>query len=203
MHTGLKAALGRPLAFTISFVGPLFEPWRSLRGRRFQFISWLMVVTVIGLAGFLIPLMLLYVRGMPVYPEFEQALRAGNVASFCVAVLAEGLVALLIAERGGTYNVARGIRGIVGGGVIGLVIVLVGVIGIESASSSGPHVAISFHLGLAALTICIAAYLYCFRWSSWEEHVKTAEEAKEEEDRQVDRLGQQAQLQSSAGGVKL
>jgi hypothetical protein len=181
-------------------VAPLFEPWRALKGRHFHFISWLLGVPVIGLAGFWLPLAIVWFRGSPVYTVFEQLLYAGTLASFCVAILAEGLLSLLTAEKTGSNFNALGIRGMVGAWAIGIIILLVGVMGADVALASGPHVGVRFHVLLGVIALSTAAYLYCFRFPSWE---KGVEDAKEEEEHEVAELGASAKEQSVDGGTKL
>jgi hypothetical protein len=163
------------------------------------------VVPCLGLTGFWLPVFLSWARSETAGALFRQLLYAGTLASFCIAVLAEGLAGLLLAEKSGSTTTAAGIRGIVGAWVIGLIIVLVGTMGVETSTTvaSPSHVTVWVHLLLGILAVSTGAYLYCFRSSPWEERVKSVEEAKAEEDRQVNKLAETAAHQSAEGDVRL
>lgn len=115
------------------FFEPLDEPWEVVRRRPFHFVAWLLVVPGIGLAGFWLPLMLVWARGEAVMPLYSRLLSAGTTASVCVAILAEGLLAVLTAEKAGSNVPALGLRGIAGGAATFLIILLSRVMGAESA----------------------------------------------------------------------
>jgi hypothetical protein len=139
---------------------PLDEPWVVLKDRPFHFVAWVLVVPGVGLAGFWLPLALAYARGEPVAPICSQLLISGTTASVCVAILAEGLLGVLTAEKTGTNVPALGLRGIAGGMATLLIILLVGTMSAESARADGPHLRLIFHLILTFIALFAAAYLY-------------------------------------------
>lgn len=185
------------------FVKPLNGPWGVVRRRPFHFLAWLLVVPGVGLAGFWLPLMLGWARGEEVMPFCARLLSAGTTASACVAILAEGLLAVLTAEKTGSNVPALGLRGIAGGLATLLIILLVGILGAESAFLAGPHLSSSFHIVLTVVAMLAASYLYCFRDPTWEPAVRGVDEARAKEELDIDHLSSEATAQSAAGEVRL
>src|SRR5689334_3542787 len=75
---------------------PFFEPVWSVRGRHFQFMAWFSVVILLGLVATWLPFLLLWGRVQnpagSLHSAFQLQLYTGTLGSFCVPVLAEGLV---------------------------------------------------------------------------------------------------------------
>jgi hypothetical protein len=139
--------------------------------------------------------------GNPLGGIFGKMLYGGALAAFSVTILAEGWLGLLTVEKSGSNVNALGIRGTAFVLSTGLIIFLVGVMVSEIQATSGQHIAIPVHVSLAVIALITAAYLYCFRFPEYWE--KGVEDAKEEEDNEVDKLGKEAVHQVADGEVKL
>lgn len=185
------------------YFDPLNEPWAFVRRRPFHFLSWLLVVPGVGLVGFWLPLFIVWARGGEVATLASHLLSAGIAASVCVAILAEGILAVFTAEKAGTNVPALGLRGIAGGLATLLIILLVGVMVAENETPVGPSLSSTVHLLLSGFALFVAAYLYCFRTSMWEDAVRDVSEAKEAEEQDINNLGSTAIAQSAEGDVRL
>jgi hypothetical protein len=187
------------------YLEPLVVPWQIVHEKPFHFAAWVLVVPGVGMDGFWLPMILAWVRGETVEPLFLRLLSAGTTASVCVAILAEGLLSVLTAEKAGSNVPALGLRGVAGGLGTLLIILLVGVMGADSASvlSGGPRVSSTFHLVLMGIALFVASYLYCFRSPTWESAVHDVDEAVAKEESEIVGLSSKAKQQNAEGEVKL
>jgi hypothetical protein len=184
-----------------SLTRDLFAPIKSIKDQPFHFAGWWLVANVIGLAGFWLPLLLLYCSGKPSTLVFERLIQAGALASFSVVILADGIAANLVTLGAGSNITALGIRALITIIAIIITVIQVGFIAAEHTLTANAHVFISFHLVFTGLAILCATYLYCFRFPSWEKGVA---EMKREEDQEVNDLAKEAQSKSAdAKGVRL
>lgn len=189
---------------------PFFEPVWSVRGRHFQFMAWFAVVILLGLVATWLPFLLLWGRVQnpagTLTTAFQLQLYTGTLGSFCVPVLAEGLVGLLLAEKAGSNRTAAGVRGIVGAFTVILMMLTVGIMGAESAVGVGrdpDHITPKIHVWLAFLSVGMAAYLYCFRLPGWEDRLRSVDEVKQKEDEDVVSLADRASTQNKEGDIAL
>jgi hypothetical protein len=179
----------------------LYEPIKSIKDRPFHFVTWWLVANVIGLAGFWLPLLVLYCTGKPSDLIFERLIQAGTLASFSIVILADGIATSLVTFGAGSNVTALGIRAVITILAIIIAIIQVAFIAAEHTQTGGVHVFISFHLVFTGLAILCATYLYCFRFPSWE---KGLAEMSREEDQEVNNLAKEAESKSAdAKGVKL
>jgi hypothetical protein len=179
------------------------EPFSSVSDRPWHFFTWWFVANIFGLAGFWLPILLVWGGGgaAAASKTFRDLVYAGTLASFSVVLLADGIASVLIVVGGGSNITAAGMRGLVGCVAFLLASVQVGVLVFAHSGADLSHPSASFQIILTALAIALASYLYCFRFPSWEKDVN---EVKEKEDREVNGLGVSAQRKSTDGeGTKL
>jgi len=186
-----------------TLIVPLSEPWKSIKCRPFHFFSWFFAVPLIGLAGFWLPLVLVWGFGGDVRTVCAQLLYAGTTASVCVAILGEGVHAMMTADEGGSNKTAMGIRSLVVIWAIILGGILVGTMTVEVALSSGKHISTTFHSVSAVAAIVTACYLYCFRYPFWEGGVKGVDDAMADEEAEISKLCETVKGQTAEGGIKL
>jgi hypothetical protein len=182
------------------FFSNFSEPLNLIREQPLQFTVWWIVAIFFGLAGFWLPLLLEFVKAGSPNQVFQNYIKSGNLASFSIVILADGLATTLVAVNAGRNVTAAGIRGLIGVAALILFIINVGVLSathIENISWSF----VAFQFIIASLAILSASYLYCFRSSEWE---KSVGDVKQQEDEEVDKLSQTAASQSAdETGVKL
>jgi hypothetical protein len=70
------------------------RPLNSIKEQPYQFAVWWIVANVFGLAGFLLPIFLGWIRNKVMYEVFLASVRGGSLASFSVVLLAEGIAGL-------------------------------------------------------------------------------------------------------------
>jgi hypothetical protein len=183
------------------FFKNLIEPFKSIADQPYHFIAWLLIAYALGTAGFWLPLFLLYSKGLLTNQTYTAVLNAGNLASFSVVILADGVATLLFAKGTGSNTVAQGIRGIAGALAIILILIQVLVLSDAHNTSNSRHISSTIQISLAIIAMLIATYLYCFRFPVWEKGVG---ELKEEEDKEVSHLAEAANARSADDtGVKL
>lgn len=179
----------------------LLEPFKSITQQPYQFIGWLLIANVLGLAGFWLPLFLLYGKGLLTNQSFDVLLNAGNLASFSVVILADGITALLFTKGTGSNMVALGMRGVASGLAFIFILIQVVILADAHITTTGQHIDGSLQITLTLVAIAIACYLYCFRFPIWEKGVA---ELKAEEDKEVSNLADAAAAKSADDkGVKL
>ncbi|MCK4860047.1 MAG: hypothetical protein KAS87_05770 [Candidatus Omnitrophica bacterium] len=178
----------------------LSEPLASIKQRPYHFAVWWLVANMLGLAGFWLPILLVYISGREISNVFINLMKAGSLASFSVIILADGIAALFATVGTGTNIKAAGIKGLFG--IVALLLVLISVGILVIIHIEGPNdISLGFQIFLTILAILIASYLYCFRFPDWE---KSVDDAKKKEDKEVDALGKKAQVQlADDHGVKL
>ncbi|MGH9796131.1 MAG: hypothetical protein ACRD5G_15290 [Candidatus Acidiferrales bacterium] len=184
-----------------TFLKHLIEPLNSIRERPYQFIVWWMVANIVGLAGFLLPILLTWSRNKDTYAVFVSLIGAGSLASFSVVLLAEGIAGALVATGTGTNLIAAGLRGLVS--VLALLVVLVQMMFLvaHAVITDGFPPSPLFQVLVTMLGILCATYLYCFRFASWE---KGVESVRKEDDQSVQQLAKSAQETTTDDkGVKL
>ena len=79
-----------------AFAKHLAEPLNSIKEHPYQFALWWLVANIFGLAGFLLPILFCWARGKYTHELFISSIKAGNLASFSVVLLAEGIASILI-----------------------------------------------------------------------------------------------------------
>ncbi len=186
-----------------TFFKPISEPLNAIYARPYHFSVWWIVANVFGLAGFWLPLLILFMSGRSPYSSFQNFIQAGILASFSVVILTNGIAAAFTEVEAGSNPTAAGIRALICMVAFCLTIIQVGVlVAGHTLSSNIPDVSVPFQIFLTALAILIASYLYCFRFpSSWEPSVA---DVAEEEGRHVSDLGKTATSQDKdSKGVKL
>jgi len=189
------------LKYILRLICPFVLPLSRIAKKPYQFFAWIIVVLVVGLSGFWLPLLLVKMTGTSdVSSTFTNLLHTGMLASFCVAILSEGLVGIIIAENSGNNLTALGIKGIIGGWAIILIIILVGVIGHEFSSPSGPFISDNWHLAVVAVALLTATYLYCMKFPSWEE---PADQLRKIEEKDIKALSSEANDLTEDNGVRL
>jgi hypothetical protein len=182
------------------FVSNLLEPIGLIRQQPLQFTVWWIVAIVFGLAGFWLPLLIECVKEGAPSQVFNIYVKSGNLASFNVVILADGLATTLVAVNAGRNLTAAGIRGLFG--VVALILFIINIAILrELHVENVPTSFIVFQFIIVALAILSASYLYCFRSSDWE---KSVGEVKKQEDEEVKKLSNAAASQSAdETGVKL
>ncbi len=176
------------------------EPLNSIKKQPYHFVVWWLAAVVLGLAGFWLPVLLLVSCGNLEGAKlaFKNMTSAGNLASFSVVILADGIAASLVAVGAGSNITAAGIRGVVG--IIALLLVIIQV-GFLVACQIMGSISIGFQVITTVLAVLLATYIYCFRFASWE---KGVDETKKEEDKEVKNLSKEAESKSKTNlGVKL
>jgi hypothetical protein len=177
--------------------GPLNSIWEQ----PYQFVVWWIVANIFGLAGFLLPIFLGWVQDKDSGLVFLTAVRSGSLASFSIVLLSEGIAAALVAQGAGSNVVAAGMRGVVS--MLALLVAGIQFVFLvaQSMITDGSTPAPLFQVFVTGVAIAFAAYLYCFRFASWEEDVGKVKEA---EDKDVQKLGESAQkVTKDDNGVKL
>ncbi len=178
----------------------LAEPLRLIRLEPLQFTVWLIVAIFLGLSGFWLPLLLHYVRDGSHIQFLDSYVRAGNLASFSIVILADGLATTLAAVNAGRNITAAGIRGLMGvfALILSFVSVAVLVLPNDGQVSFG---FVLFQFALTTLAVLSASYLYCFRSSEWE---KSVGDVTKEQDQEVENLAKTAASKTSDDtGVRL
>jgi hypothetical protein len=176
-------------------------PLNSIREQPYQFAVWWIVANIFGLAGFLLPIFLGWVQDKDFGLVFLATVRSGSLASFSIVLLAEGIAAALVAQGAGSNVVAAGMRGVVS--MLALLVAGVQFVFLvaQCMITNGSTPAPLFQVFVTAVAIAFAAYLYCFRFASWEEDVRKVREA---EDQDVRNLAKSAQkVTKDDDGVKL
>lgn len=182
------------------FFSYLSEPLQLIREQPYQFTVWWIVAIFFGLAAFWLPLLLEVVKHGAPSQVFQNYIKSGNLASFCIVILADGLATTLVAVNAGRNVTAAGIRGLLGVAALILFVTNVGLL-LVTQSDIVPNSFIVFEFIITALAVLAASYLYCFRSSEWE---KSVGDVKRQEDEEVERLSQAATSQSGDGtGVRL
>jgi len=90
----------------------LIIPYGQVKNRPYQFTVWLFVIIVFGLAGLWIPILYQNSVTNTVGDILHDFIKAGSMSSFCIAILADGLAAVLVIVGGGATFTTAGIRGI-------------------------------------------------------------------------------------------
>jgi|GEM_PF-4014343 hypothetical protein len=185
---------------TKAIVGLFCVPLEAIKSNPFHFITWFVAVPVIGLMGFWLPILLVWSYSGDVKTVFEHLLYAGTTASVCVAILGEGVYAMMIANATGLNKTTSGIRGLIVCWSIVIVILLVGTAVTDVALSSGQHVRIVFHITFTCLAILTACYLYCFRYRI---KVKSVDEEIADQDAEILTMCKKGLEQTADGDNKL
>jgi uncharacterized membrane protein len=179
----------------------LSEPLELIRQQPLQFAVWWIVAVLFGLAGFWLPLLVESLKdaGCP-SQIFQNNLRGGNLASFSVVILADGLATMFVAVRAGQNLTAAGIRGLLS--VLALLVFITNVVMLGVTHSADvPTKFIVFQFIITFLAIGLSSYLYCFRSSDWE---KSVGEIRTIQDNEVTKLGKEATSKTQDDkGVKL
>lgn len=176
------------------------EPLNSIRERPLQFICWGLVAIVLGLSGFWLPLLISIVTYSETSAVFQNLMIAGNLPIFSIVILAECVAALIVAMGTGSNIVAAGMRGIMSTIAMVVLVVQVCILQVHSGSKN-ITVSVAFEFGATILTILLASYLYCFRFSSWEKSVSSI---KDDEEKEVSKLAREAQAKATdEEGIKL
>lgn len=186
----------------------LAEPLRSISENPYEFVVWWTAANVFGLAGFWLPILLLWVQGQNVLAGFHGLVNGGVLSSFSVVLLIEGLASIWVVKGTGTNFTAVGIRGFVS-----ILALIVAVIQVSLLSSQGmiaagaahpsaelPKLFYGFQIVMTAISVLFASYLFCFRFGEWE---KGVDAFRKEDDRAVSSLADAARLQTSDGRVKV
>lgn len=79
----------------------LYEPLKAIKDQPWHFAVWWLVANVLGLAGIWLPLLILYFSKGPVCLTFQNIIRTGSLATFCVVILADGIASNLGARKTG------------------------------------------------------------------------------------------------------
>ncbi|MEW5804996.1 MAG: hypothetical protein AB1847_23160 [bacterium] len=183
------------------FFANVSEPLDLIKQQPLQFTVWWFVAIVFGLAGFWLPLLVeaLKESGSP-WQVFQNNLKGGNLASFSVVILADGLATVFVAVNAGRNITAAGIRALFSVVALLLFVTNVVVLGI-SHSSDVPTKFIVFQFIITGLAIILASYLYCFRSTDWE---KSVGEVRVTQDKEVEKLAKDATaISKDDKGVKL
>lgn len=186
-----------------TFLKHISEPLNAIYVRPYHFSVWWIVANVFGLAGFWLPLLLLFMRGQSPYSSFQNFIQVGILASFSVVILTNGIAAAFTEVEAGSNPTAAGIRALICMVALALTMIQIGVLVVgHTLSSNTPEVSVSSQILLTILAILLSSYLYCFRFpSSWEPSVA---ELAEQEDQHVSNLGKTATSQDEdSEGVKL
>lgn len=180
----------------------LKQPLYSISKKPHQFVTWLLVSTVLGLSSFWLPLIFLpLAKKMSFLDAVCALISTGTLASFGIVVLADGIAAASAAEKDPGNDSAKGIRTTVQATTIILIVLQCGlwVLGCIADTKTIPFY--SFQILLTILIILFSVYLYCFRFGDWEKEVA---EVKAEDDAAMNELSSKAASSSADGsGVKL
>jgi hypothetical protein len=180
----------------------LYAPLESIKEQPWQFAVWWLVANIIGLTGVWLPLLMLYWSDRPVQIAFQNIVYAGSLASFCIVILADGIASNLVARKTGSSQTAVGVRAFLSIIAIILVLITVGIMIAEHSGGKDNHVSISGQIIITVVAILLASYLYCFRFPVLGE--KEVDSVREEEDTEVRKLANEAQIQNiDDKGVKL
>lgn len=176
------------------------EPLDLIKQQPLQFTVWWIVAMLLGLAGFWLPLLLRYARDGSHSQFFDCYIRGGNLASFSIVILADGLATTLVAVNAGRNFTAAGIRGLVG--VFALILMMLNVaVLVYSDQGQVSFGFVIFQSTLTILAILSASYLYCFRSSEWE---KSVGDIQKQEDKEVEHLAKVAASKTADDtGVRL
>lgn len=182
------------------FFEDICKPLDAIKFNPYHFWVWFGAAIILGSSGVWIPAMGSIIGGNTEGAKLilRNLIKTGNLASFSIVILSDGLAAAL-ATVGAASNIkAAGIRGILG--IIAFILMIFQVI-ILTCCQYGPIVPL-FQIILTFLAILVACYFYCFRFPLlWE---KGLDKIKKEQDEQVENLGKDAQSKTSTDeGVKL
>lgn len=188
------------------FLLRFLEPLNSIKNQSYHFASWWIFTNILGLAGFWIPLIILLFNPDKSKLNFstKSLIDSGMLSSFSIIILAEGVAAALVAVKGGSNMIAAGIRGIAG--VIALIVVAIQVTILviltifDYSGTKASNTATGISIIITILSICLATYLYCFRYPDWEKGVA---EVVQSENEDVEKIRDHAKIQTNDEGVKL
>ena len=180
--------------------GHLNEPLNVIREQPYQFVVWWIVANIFGLAGFLLPLLLRASRGEKTHDVFIGLIKANSLASFSIVLLAEGIASALVAIGVGKNIIAAGLRGLISVLALGVVMIQVGILVMQSAGPTEPIPSPTLQLLVTVAAILVASYLYCFRFGSWE---KGVDSVQKDDDEAVANLEKSANATSVDEGIKL
>lgn len=182
-----------------TFSEDIRKPLNAIKLNPYHFWVWFGAAIVLGSSGVWMPVILFILGGNTEGAKliFSNLIKTGNLASFSIVILADGLAAAL-ATVGAASNIkAAGIRGILG--IIAFILMMLQV-AILTYCQYG-LILPKFQIILVILAILVACYFYCFRFPSWE---KSLDEVEKEQDKQVDKLSREAQSKTTTDeGVKL
>jgi hypothetical protein len=178
-------------------------PWEAIILNPAKFISWFLAVPVIGLTGFWLPILLIWGYGGDLKSSVALLLHAGTTAVVCVAIIGEGVYAMVTADKSGSNKTALGIRGIVIGWSFVLVIILIGIVTSDFVLSPVKQIHIWLHVLWVIIAIITGCYLYCFRDSSWEKHLPCVDEAIAAENAEIEHLSDSVNEPDDVGGLRL
>ena len=201
---GLAASLKfvpRLRSFCGGVIVPFLTPIKPLFcGHFLRFLAWFGLVIVVGLMTAMLPFLLLLASGTSEPKDaFIAQLYAGTLISFCVPVLAEGL--LLLHERAESNLVAADVRKIAWTFGLALILVSMAIVGFESAMGAVKeprHITPAIHVILAVSCILSASYFFCFRLPP-----ETVEKVAQKRDAEVKELETEAKAVVKDGTVKL
>lgn len=178
------------------------KPLKYIKDQQLQFVVWIMVVVLFGLAGIWMPALFTYLQNGDASRVVINHFVAGSFASFCVVILADGLATTMTAIRSGINITSAGMRGFVGIFSVLLIVVNVGILSSSDVSKTSMTSAyIVFQASILMLSVVAAIYLYCFRSSDWE---KDVDEIVNEENERIKRIKTGAISDTSdSSGVKL
>ena len=162
------------------FLRPLKVPLGFINERPYHFLTWAAVAVILGMSGIWLPTLLAFVRGKDWLSVLHTTINNGNLASYGVVLLADGIAAAMVAERAksGPSPTASGIRGMVCSFAIVLVVIQVGILGISYAISDSSYPSPRFQVIITVLAVVSAAYLYCLRSDKWEGDVEILPETE-------------------------
>lgn len=185
-----------------TFFVKLWEPFATIKQEPYQFIVWLFVVLIFGLAGVWLPSFFDYINDKDGMSSLLNHIRVGSIATFGVVILADGLAAMLTTVNVGLTKITAGIRGLIGTFAILLFMLNVAIFIIPYPSSKQVTTQyIAFQLSILFFTVLVAIYLYCFKSNVWE---KSAETLVKNEDRQVEDMEKAADsVTADDKGVKI
>ncbi len=185
----------------MTFRKQLQVPLNMIKEQPYQFAVWWIIANFFGLSGLLLPVLFNLSRSKSSCDIWMSSLRNGTFYSFGVVILAEGIAAAAVAVKSGTNLVAAGLRGLVSVLALGLALIQVAFLGMQSLVTDGSVPSGRFTICMTALTILCASYLYCFRFVSWERGVR---EIVKKEERDVEKLKKSAAGENKDDqGVKL
>lgn len=179
----------------------LLIPYKHIQTQPYQFSVWLIVIIVFGLAGLWFPVMTEYFEKEKIFRPLHDFVRAGSMASFCIAILADGLAAALVAVGVGVSIPTAGIRGVYATIAIILVMLNVWVLNYVSRVDHVSSNYITLQIVITIVAIMLASGLYNLRTPDWE---KSVEDATREQDEEISKLQRDAEIKKKDDeGVQL